>query len=191
MAVLSALTWLLLFSISFTTNIPLIKASENSNEEHPNILPPSQGCKNMALWRDVYGLCIDIFSDKDADALWLNGDRFSLIRRVSKPVLTDYGGFSTSARRTDDATTKDLVVSGNDNFVDSLPGNDNGNDFLTQKRNSVVPTLREDVMRTRRQHSLSLNSALVSIADMLLAKDYNRKQARQKDFRQQLLGLGR
>ena len=50
---------------------------------------------------------------------------------------------------------------------------------------------RAAIFRARRQHSLSINSALVSLADMLMAKDYSREQARQRAFRQQLLGLGR
>ena len=54
-----------------------------------------------------------------------------------------------------------------------------------------LSVFRRAVMRTRRQHSLSINSALVSLADMLMTNDYNRERARQRAFRQQLLGIGR
>jgi hypothetical protein len=50
---------------------------------------------------------------------------------------------------------------------------------------------RNALYRNRRQHSLSINSALVSLADMLVAKDATRERERQRAFHQQLLSLGR
>ncbi|KAL8563276.1 hypothetical protein ACOMHN_058774 [Nucella lapillus] len=182
-----AVTWLSLSLLSITIHIPPMHASHAASQQAGMYRPsPLDGCKNLAEWKAFYGLCVRLMPGTTTSPGWMDGDQPSMPASLAQPVFPQYQG-PGSAEGSDGDATQDLS---DFNFGDNLVENDD--DFMRLKKQDWLPALQtRGVLRTRRQHSLSINSALVSLADMLIAKDYNRKQARQKDFRQQLLGLGR
>ena len=154
----------------------------------------------LQQWRRVYSLCVNKAMKKPrllpgSDPWKRPGGVTLATERQYSGVTDSYVGVSQSSLLT---LKHSNVNSGHtppkpDPFDTTISKSPNGGDGGGEGKQEGVwqNIVRRTVLRSRRQHSLSINSALVSLADMLKAKDLNSGNARQRAFRQQLLGIGR
>ncbi|XP_070209337.1 uncharacterized protein [Littorina saxatilis] len=163
----------------------------------------------LARWKQVYGVCIAMFLSKTRPPSHPPfGSQSNALKGVVMSTDAQYSGHSDinigvtpvyEHERSDGGMMKRAEETiGNGEAFQAEFSNDNKGEDRPQMGNSRddgqawLSVMRRAVrLRTRRQHSLSINSALVSLADMLVAQDYGRERARQNAFRKQLMGLGR
>ena len=207
--------WLPLI-LSLILALPPIMGFKTSFGQHPGLFRPSSldecvhlATSQLARWKQVYGVCISMFLSK---ARHPQGPATDLANAVNGVVvntdaryreLSDINTGVTSVyahKRSDEEIQADDVPDHGERFQEGFFNQTDDDDNGDQKRwqqkeggghEAWLSVFRRAILRTRRQHSLSINSALVSLADMLMANDYNRERARQRAFRQQLLGIGR
>ena len=205
--------------LSLTLALPPIMGLKTSLHQHHGLFRPSSlddcvhlATSQLARWKQVYGVCISMFRNKGRNppgppsvglanpdnSIVLNTDaRYREVSDINTGVTSVY-----THKRSDDGIQAVDAPDNADHFQEGmLTQTDDDDDKSEEKRwqtkepgdghQAWLSVFRRAILRTRRQHSLSINSALVSLADMLMANDYNRERARQRAFRQQLLGIGR
>ncbi|KAK7502945.1 hypothetical protein BaRGS_00005894 [Batillaria attramentaria] len=110
---------------------------------------------------------------------------YSVKRSVQKRVTSQDSGHDYGTFRDDLGKTG---TGGNGSDVNGTPKRDQEG-----TRPGWMSVFRRALLqvRKRRRHSLSINRALVSLADMLLSHDYGHSRSRQTAFRQHLSSIGR
>lgn len=169
-------------------------------------------CARLAIarpgpWKDAIESCLTWFRERggiDEDATFVPEEIITAAttnqNELSKPQtdLSDLYTVRSEAEGTEFVRTKEKEKPREEEVKRDFFQSDDGlsNEQPVWKRMDVDvrpwPTnFRRVLQNINKRHTFSINSALVSLADMLVAARYNQDREKQRAFQRYLIGLGR